>query len=152
MSQALGFHPSAGGMAARAGMERTTQHRISAVAKLHSILDRRNVLKYELLENKVEQNGLPIMVFPCCVILRTGGKRFSMGVRFDAGICGEGAMMWMKPRVKKDSFIGWENFMARVDEHVERGEALDRMDSEGFRRDLREGMGRAWAEGNGGPS
>jgi hypothetical protein len=86
VSQAFGLQPSAGGMVAHAGMERTTQHRISAVAKLYSILDSRNILTYELLENNVERGGLPIWVFPCCVVVRTGGRRLSMGVKFDAGV------------------------------------------------------------------
>jgi hypothetical protein len=91
------------------------------------------------------------MVFPCCVVLKTGGQRFSMRVRFDAGICGEGARMWVRKRVRKDSLIDCENFMVGMDTRMGRGEALDRMDSEVFRRDLREEVRRAWAEGNGRP-
>jgi hypothetical protein len=151
-SHTLSFYPSAGGMAILAGMGRTTKYRISAVAKLRSILDRGNVLKYELLENKVERNGLPIAMLPCCVVLRTGGERFSMGVRFDAGVCGEGARMWMRARVKRDSFINWANLTEGRDTCMEREEVLDRMETEGFRKNLKMEIGRAWAEGNGGPA
>jgi hypothetical protein len=70
-------------------MEKTTQHRISVVAKLHSILDGRNALKYELSENKVERDSLPIRVFPCCIVVRTSGQKFSMGVGFNARVSGE---------------------------------------------------------------
>jgi hypothetical protein len=89
MSQTFGLQPSAAGMAARADVERTTQHRINVAAKLHSILDRRSALKYELSENKVERDSLPIRVFPCCIVVRTSGQKFSMGVGFNARVSGE---------------------------------------------------------------
>jgi hypothetical protein len=62
--------------------------------------------------------GLEHALLVCNTSLEDWWGRFSMGVRFDAGVCGEGARMWMRARVRRDSFIDWANLAEGRDTYM----------------------------------